>query len=151
MRSGHWNVAEEFLKTRPYEVITPKGQTALHVAVAAGHMHMVEKLMELMKPEELEFRDNDGYTALMSAVVRGKHRFAECMIRKNQKLISIGFSGGNIPVVIAIDFGQIETARFLYPLTPLEDLSPEKDRNGATLFTRAIYTGTLGNNSFVHL
>lgn len=114
VRSGHWKVAEEFLKTRPYEVITPKDQTALQVAVAvavaAGHMHRVEKLMELMKPEELEIRDNDGYTALMSAVVRGKHRSAECVLRKNQKLISIGFSGGNIPVVIAIDFGQIETA-----------------------------------------
>ncbi|KAB1212397.1 Pentatricopeptide repeat-containing protein PNM1, mitochondrial [Morella rubra] len=67
VRSGHWNVAEEFLKTRPYEVITPKDQTALQVAVAvavaAGHMHRVEKLMELMKPEELEIRDNDVESA----------------------------------------------------------------------------------------
>jgi hypothetical protein len=69
---------------------------------------------------------------------------AECMLRKNKHLVSIGDVSGRIPVVMAIEFGYKDLARYLYSLTPLEDLMLEKGISGATLCTQALYTRTLG-------
>ncbi|XP_035545898.1 uncharacterized protein LOC109004066 [Juglans regia] len=130
--------------------IPNKGETVLHTAVTNGHEHIVEALVMQMSNEGLAMYDSDGYTALTTAAVLGKWRMVECMLRKYPYWISIRHAEGeNLPVVMAIDFGQIEMARHLYYLTPDKDLIPQdndqeiQDRNGATLFTRAIYTGTL--------
>jgi ankyrin repeat protein len=147
VHSGDWKSAKEFLKLHPNalsEKITFMGKTALHIAVAAGHTHIVEEMVERMSEENLEIRDNDGYTALAETTSVGNHRMAECMLRKNKHLVSIGDVSGRIPVVMAIEFGYKDLARYLYSLTPLEDLMPEKGISGATLCTQAIYTRTLG-------
>ncbi|KAF5470106.1 hypothetical protein F2P56_010646 [Juglans regia] len=130
--------------------IQDKDQTALHTAVTHGHVHIVEALVMQMSNEGLAMYDSDGHTALTLAVVLGKWGMVECMLRQYFDLISIRHSEGkNLPVVMAIDFRHIEMARQLYYLTPDKDLIPQdnnqeiQDRNGATLFTRAIYTGTL--------
>ncbi|XP_042959835.1 uncharacterized protein LOC122294912 [Carya illinoinensis] len=104
-----------------------------------------------MPNESLALHDTDGYTALSLAAVLGKWRMVECMLQKYFDLISIRHYGGeeNLPVVMAIDFEQIEMARNLYYLSLDKDLIPQDDNqeiqdcNGATLFTRAMYTGTL--------
>ncbi|KAE8124500.1 hypothetical protein FH972_019379 [Carpinus fangiana] len=146
VHSGDWKSAKEFLKLHPSalsEKITFMGKTALHIAVAAGHTHIVEEIVERMSEESLEIRDNDGCTALAETTSVGNHRMAECMLRKNKHLVSIGDVSGRIPVVMAIEFGYKDLARYLYSLTPLEDLMPEKGISGATLCTQAIYTRTL--------
>ncbi|KAF5447203.1 hypothetical protein F2P56_032772 [Juglans regia] len=51
VRSGNWTAAREFLERGPNAVgarITHKGYTALHIAVAAGHSHVVDELVKLM-------------------------------------------------------------------------------------------------------
>lgn len=155
MRRGDLKGAKEFLERRPDAVsakITCYEETSLHVAVAAGHLHVVEELVGLMSEADLENkRDWLHYTALLSAVIRGKVRMAECMLRKNNKLISIRNLNGDIPVVSAMIYGQIETARYLYNLTPLDDLMPEKDGNGANLLTNAIYTRALGKKYYFQM
>ncbi|XP_040995173.1 uncharacterized protein LOC121241456 [Juglans microcarpa x Juglans regia] len=138
------------------KAITDKGETALHIAVTAGHAHIVQELVGRMSKKELGTLDKDGYTALMTAVAHGRYELVECMLCtcKGKKLIRIRDGrGGNLPVVMAIDFGQIKIARYLYPLTSLKDLEPadQSDRNGAKFVTRAIYTGNFGNSLlFVH-
>jgi len=52
----------------------------------------------------------------------------------------------NIPAIKAIFNGHTELARYLYSLTPLEDLTQEKAINGATLCSLAIYNGSIGKN-----
>jgi ankyrin repeat protein len=49
VQSGDWKSAKEFLKLHPNalsEKITFMGKTALHIAVAAGHTHIVEEMVE---------------------------------------------------------------------------------------------------------
>ncbi|KAB1226556.1 hypothetical protein CJ030_MR1G001452 [Morella rubra] len=146
VRGGDWNAAKEFLERRPDALnakITTLGKMALHIAVVAGQERIGEKLVERMSREDLEILDNFGDTALNEAAVRGEYRLVKCMLRKNESLVSIGSSTQTIPLVKAISYGQIETARCLYSVTPLEDLMPEKDHNGATLLSNAIYTRNL--------
>jgi ankyrin repeat protein len=147
VQSGDWKSAKEFLKLHPNalsEKITFLGKTALHIAVAAGHAHIVEEMVERMSEENLEIQDNGGLTALAETAYVGNHRMAECMLRKNKHLVSIGDMNGLLPVVMAMAYGYKDLARYLYSLTPLEDLMAEKGINGATLCTQAIYTRTLG-------
>ncbi|XP_059438752.1 uncharacterized protein LOC132171453 [Corylus avellana] len=147
LRRGELNAAMEFFMLRPDAVnakITLWGQTALHIAVAAGHLHIVEELIGRMSEEALEIKDYQGVTALFEALFIGNYSMAKCMLSKNKKLVSIGNSANVLPVVQAISSGYIELTRYLYSLTPLEDLTPEKGVNGASLCTQAIYTRSLG-------
>ncbi|KAG2673958.1 hypothetical protein I3760_13G113300 [Carya illinoinensis] len=146
VRSGNWTAAKEFLERSPNAVgarITQEGHTALHIAVAAGHFLVVDELVKLMPEQNLETLDYDGFSALSEAAVGGKKAMAQCMLSKNEKLISIPTSDGFLPVCTAIYYGHIETARYLYSLTPREDLMPERSYNGANLFISAISAGTL--------
>jgi ankyrin repeat protein len=154
IESGDWNTAEEFLKRQPDAVaakITYSGNTALHLAVKAGHEDIVEKLVDLMFKEDLAISSTSGNTALSHALAAGNYRMAACMIRKNNDLLSIQDSNELIPVNEAIGHGNIELARYLYSLTPLEDLMPERGVDGATLCTQAIYNRSLGKNPTLHL
>ncbi|KAB1225592.1 hypothetical protein CJ030_MR1G020807 [Morella rubra] len=144
VRSGNLDALKDFLRLHPEATsakITFIDQTALHIAVLAGHEHIVEELVERMSDDNLAIQDIDGYTALARATTTGNYRMVECMIKKNQKLVSIAESSwGSIPVVISMNFDYKELAHYLYSLTPQHDLEPEKGHHGASLVSFAIYT-----------
>ena len=94
----------------------------------------------------LEIKDFYGFTPLARAAYNGKYRMAECMLGKNENLISIGADEGIIPVVLAFFNGHLELARYLYSLTPLEILEAEEGKMGATVVCEAIYNKALGKN-----
>ena len=149
LQIGDWNAAKEFLNGHPPAIsakITVRGETALHVAAEAGHVHIVEELVKQMSKENLEIKDSDGFTALARAAYNGNYRMAECMHGKNENLISIGNNNGTIPVVLALFNGHSKLARYLYLLTPLEILMPENGTMGATVVCNAIYNKALGKN-----
>ena len=146
---GDWDDATEFLNRHPQAIsakITVKGKTALHVAAEAGHVRMVEGLVNHMSAETLEIRDNEGFTALCRATCRGNYRMAECMLGKSGKLISIQIERGYIPVVVALYNGHLKLARYLYSLTPQDLLMAEDGIIGATVVCEAIYNKALGKN-----
>lgn len=149
VRRGNWNAVQEFLEREPDALtakINWKYQTPLYVAAAAGQVHVAKKLVEKLPEEKLEMQDYYGYTAITETVMRGNHELTECILNKNKKLISITNHMGNLPLIQAIYYGQLEMARYLYSLTPLDDLLPAKDYNGPNFFTYCIYTGTLGTH-----
>ena len=149
LQIGDWNAAKEFLNRHPHAIsakITANDQTALHVAAEAGHVHIVEELVKQMSVENLEIKDIYDYTALARAAYNGSYRMAECMLGKNENLISIGADEGIIPVVLAFFNGHLELARYLYSLTPLEILEAEEGKMGATVVCEAIYNKALGKN-----
>ena len=149
LQIGDWNAANEFLNRHPNTIsakITVTGKTALYVAAEAGHVHIVEELVKQMSEENLEIKDIDGCTALALAAYVGNYRMAECMLGKNENLISIGDNKGNIPVVLAIINGHLKLARDLYLLTPLEILKPENGTLGTAVVCVAIYNNALGKN-----
>ncbi|KAG7947259.1 hypothetical protein I3843_14G085300 [Carya illinoinensis] len=154
VRDGNLDETKGIIKSLPQALnleIPDKGKTALHTAVTFGHEHIVEELVNQMSNdhESLAMYDSDGYTALNLAAVLGNWRMVKCMLRIDFDLISIRHSREkDLPVVMAIDFGQIEMARNLYYLAANKGLISQNDnqeiQDCATLFTRAIYTGTLG-------
>jgi ankyrin repeat protein len=147
MKSGDWNAAKEFLKRQPDSTgakISYFDETALHLAVKAGHVDIVEKLVDLMSEEDLAIQTTFGNTALSISIDAENYMMVACMLRKNNNLLNVEDSNNDIPVNKAIFSGHIELARYLYSLTPLEDLTQERRIHGATLCTQAIYNRSLG-------
>ena len=149
LQIGDWNAAKEFLDSHPYAKsakITANDKTALHVAAKAGHVHIVEELVKQMSEENLEIKDIYGLTALAQATYFGNYRIAECMLGKNESLVSIANNEGVIPVVLALYNGHLKLGCYLYRHTPLEILMPENGTMGASVVCEAIYNKALGKN-----
>ncbi|PON82522.1 Ankyrin repeat-containing domain containing protein [Trema orientale] len=92
-----------------------------------------------MEPKDLELRGTiDGFTALADATMSGITSIAKSMVRKNPRIVSIATETGMILVVLALAYSNKKMARYLYEVTPLKDLLPEKGTNGASLLTYAI-------------
>ncbi|KAL5537638.1 hypothetical protein UlMin_045869, partial [Ulmus minor] len=140
VRSNNWNSAQDFLSQNPEAVKSrhpTTGQTALYVATLAGNPEIVKKLVLKMEEQDLEIPDYDGDTALIGASLTGKKGLAECMVKKNPTLVSISRpKNKQIPVVVAASFGYVDMTKYLYSVTPKEDL--EKDENGAKLLNYSI-------------
>ena len=127
--------------------ISPKGETALHIAARAGHVKVVEELVKKLSPVDLKQKENNGgHTPLSLAAMNGFKEIAQCMIEKNTELTSILDNEGILPVVRACNRGKKGVIRLLYNYTPPKELGPKKGegKNGATLLVYCIATKFLG-------
>ncbi|KAL6311808.1 hypothetical protein AAG906_018600 [Vitis piasezkii] len=146
LNRGKWNDIESFFNENPGAVrakISPKGETALHIAARAGHVKVVEELVKKLSPEDLKQKENNGgHTPLDLAALNGFKEIARCMIKKNTELTSILDKEGILPVVRACNRGKKEVIRLLYNYTPPKELGPKKGegKNGATLLGYCIAT-----------
>ncbi|CAK7325259.1 unnamed protein product [Dovyalis caffra] len=123
---GNWDETKRFLDQHPDAInakISHFGVTALHVATIAGNAEVVEKLVELMSPEDLEIEENGGCTALSYAAREGITKMAKCMIRKNKNLANLPNGAGLIPVVVSCIGNHKDMTRYLYSVAPFELLS----------------------------
>ncbi|KAL5567514.1 hypothetical protein UlMin_024089 [Ulmus minor] len=118
---GNWTATQEFIRLHPeaVRVTSPtSNRTALQVAVTFEHLHIVEELVNLMTPQDLEIKaDVHNKTAFHIAIEKGNISMAKCMVEKNHNLLSITDIANHIPIVIAVITGQKQMARYLYPLT----------------------------------
>lgn len=150
VREGRWEEAHELLTTHPDAIrarIPYSGKTALHIATDAGQSNIVEQLVHLMPEEYLEIRGDDGMTALAAAANKGYTRMAKCMVWKNKKILSIGDASNRIPLVLAYRMGHLNMARYLYCVTPREDLMPETGPNGATIVSECFIEKKYGKSN----
>ncbi|XP_044461527.1 ankyrin repeat-containing protein ITN1-like [Mangifera indica] len=134
---GDWAATRTFLEERTdaiKETITLNGDTVLHVAVMAEQTKILEKLLEYSTKEDLEVKNNMGYTAFFIAAINGFKDMVEIMLEKDNNLVRLKDAHNLIPIVAASFYGSREMVRYLYTKTPHEELSPEHtDRSGATL------------------
>uniref|UniRef100_F6HVN0 DUF4219 domain-containing protein n=1 Tax=Vitis vinifera TaxID=29760 RepID=F6HVN0_VITVI len=150
LNRGKWNDIESFFNENPGAVrakISPKGETALHIAARAGHVKVVEELVKKLSPEDLKQKENNGgHTPLDLAALNGFKEIARCMIKKNTELTSILDNEGILPVVRACNRGKKGVIRLLYNYTPPKELGPKKGegKNGARLLGYCIATKFLG-------
>ncbi|XP_057969002.1 uncharacterized protein LOC131158272 [Malania oleifera] len=139
VESGDWKEAKSFLSQHPEALsarISSKADTALHAAILAGQTKIAEELVEMMQPQDLEPTNEFGATVLSLATIGGNIKLAKAILEKNPKLITLGNyvkDDGLIPVVVAALYGKKEMARYLYKVTPILELSPERGVNGAQL------------------
>ncbi|XP_057491895.1 uncharacterized protein LOC130777505 isoform X2 [Actinidia eriantha] len=139
IEKGNWKAIKSLLD-HPYNTvrakISSKGDTPLHVAILDGHIHIAEKLVNLMSAEDLEITNEFGNTALSLAAINGSTKLAKIMVNKNPKLVTIENDqniDGHIPVIVAALYNRKHMVHYLYDKTPIDILSPEKGDRGATL------------------
>lgn len=151
LEHGNWYVIETLIRACPdilREKISSTGQTALHIATQSGNVKIVEKLVEKMDKEDLELKEELAqFTPLALACLDGFIEIAQCMIHKNPRLVCIVNEDGNLPVLLAAMRGKKDMTRFLYSVTPSEELAPEKGPNGATLVNTCIVKQMLGKRA----
>ncbi|KAI5343875.1 hypothetical protein L3X38_011751 [Prunus dulcis] len=142
VRSGDWNKAKEFLTLHPNAIrarIPNTKKTALYMAIELQHEHIVEGLVELMAEEDLEIKAL-GWTALAVAANRGNLKMVECMVKKSKNILSIAIEEGNMtPILLACLNEHWEIVHYLYSVTPLDDLMPEKGPYGAGLVCHSMF------------
>ncbi|XLU71674.1 hypothetical protein S245_030727 [Arachis hypogaea] len=125
------------------EVMTHWRGRALHIALTFGHLHIVDKLVQLMSPNDLELA-TDSNTVLCSAVLNKDENFnisaAKCIVSKHDRLLTLPTPYYWIPVTWAVELGHNELARYLYSVTPFHVLRPENGKYGADLLVRCYYS-----------
>ncbi|KAI9166095.1 hypothetical protein LWI28_026193 [Acer negundo] len=139
--SGNLEATKEFLERNPGALtasLSTDEDTALHIAVLAGHVRIVEELVKRIQSEDLAKMNKNNATALNFAATGGVVKIAEYLVKKNSDLVNIRNKHDYIPVVVASLYGHRDMVRYLYSVTPLEELSPERSKNGAMLFTACI-------------
>uniref|UniRef100_A0A6N2LP60 Uncharacterized protein n=1 Tax=Salix viminalis TaxID=40686 RepID=A0A6N2LP60_SALVM len=122
---GDWGATKNYLSRYPdakKAKIEPYSETALHVAARAGNLKVVEELVKLMSEEELEIQDKYGETALSCAAFGGITKMAECLVSKNQYLVTFVNEYKRIPLVEACMRNHKDMALYLYNVTPVEFL-----------------------------
>ncbi|XP_021833465.1 uncharacterized protein LOC110773267 [Prunus avium] len=141
VRSGNWNEAKELLNLHPNATrakIPYSNKTALYIATELEHEHIVEELVQVMLEEDLEIKSS-GWTALAVAADRGNIKIVECMVRKSKKILSIATENNNMtPILLACISEHWDVVRYLYSVSPLEDLMPDKGPYGAGLVCHSI-------------
>ena len=64
LRNGNLSAVNRFIDSCPEvqsEIIANTGSTALHIAILAGHLNIVEELVNMLPTEKLlEIKDKDG-------------------------------------------------------------------------------------------
>ncbi|KAA8531046.1 hypothetical protein F0562_005755 [Nyssa sinensis] len=142
VEDGDKNVVTRYFKDNPNAItatISPNGDTALHVAILAGNEKIAEELVQLMPKDSLALTNKFGSTPLSLAAISGLTKLAKAMVDKSPGLVSIAneYEDGQLPVILASLYGRRGMVRYLYTMTPLEELSPEKGNppgeRGATL------------------
>ncbi|KAL3525894.1 hypothetical protein ACH5RR_014266 [Cinchona calisaya] len=118
--------------------ISSHKDTALHIAILAKQMKIVNELMRRMGPEDMEITNEYGSTPLTLAAISGLIELAKALVLKNRKLLRMtnDREDGQLPVIVAALYSQKSMVRYLYSVTPEEELSPE--RNGTALLNSLI-------------
>ncbi|KAJ7974918.1 Ankyrin repeat family protein [Quillaja saponaria] len=142
LQEGKWEAAKDFIDTHRDTLnrrIAPFGKTVLHAAVEFGHFNIMKELLKLMSKEAIEIRDNEGDTTLATLTSAGSIEMAKWVVKRNKNVLTIANNRKWIPVSLAIKYRHIEMARYLYSVTPFEELVGEKETYGATLLCQCYY------------
>ncbi|GLU12097.1 hypothetical protein SLE2022_288040 [Rubroshorea leprosula] len=138
--NGELEATLSFLDDNPDALtasLTKDGDTALHIAVLAGHVRIVEELVKRMTSQDLAIQKIDRSTALIFAATGGVTEIARYLIEKNRELLCIPNENAHIPVVVAALYGHRDLVQYLYTETPIEEFSPTRNQ-GAMLLTTCI-------------
>ncbi|KAI3952748.1 hypothetical protein MKW92_044113 [Papaver armeniacum] len=92
-----------------------------------------------MPKEALEIKSDEGLTALLYTASEGSPEIAKLMVEKNSNLLRIRTAYNILPLVISAICGHEDLTRYLYSVTPKEELDPnDDDGNGVTLLIATI-------------
>ncbi|RXH69495.1 hypothetical protein DVH24_037279 [Malus domestica] len=97
--------------------------------------------------EQLETKNDDGETALTIAAANNL-KIVKCLVAKNKKLLGIAQDSSQMtPILIAAKKDRWDIVRYLYSVTPLEDLMPDKGPWGSELVCYCLQAKQFGNET----
>uniref|UniRef100_A0A803M228 PGG domain-containing protein n=1 Tax=Chenopodium quinoa TaxID=63459 RepID=A0A803M228_CHEQI len=137
---GDWLEIERVARVSPtwiHSKITKGGETVLHIAAAAKHLHLVKKLVNIMDADSLALTNKLGNTALCFAAVSGVVHIAQLMVEKNKRLPNIRGSQNMTPLQMAVLLGHQHMVWYLLQVTDHQQMT-DQDRIG--LLTSSIDT-----------
>ena len=109
--TGNWMAIMDMANIQ--RILTKRGETTLHVAVAANQEMFVRKLLNCIDDDKLADVNNVGNTALTYAAATGNVNIAKLLVDRNSGLLNR--SCGVEPLIMAAYSGHIQMVRFLYP------------------------------------
>ncbi|XP_036344915.1 protein TANC2-like, partial [Rhagoletis pomonella] len=82
VKEGHWAVVEKLIQNGADidEPVTTARKTPLMIAAEEGHIELLELLID--RGASLEAQDEEGFTALSWACLRGRQPAAKCLIER---------------------------------------------------------------------
>jgi hypothetical protein len=130
-RKGDWRSANAIHKKYPDAAlwdlpITQQKMNALQVAIAAKQTVFVKQLLNCMTPNELEFKNNNGDTALLIAALSGNVKIAKKLVGMKIELTSIRNKQKHLPLLTAAMHRQKDMVLYLYGVTKFTELTPEE-------------------------
>ncbi|KNA15066.1 hypothetical protein SOVF_101570 [Spinacia oleracea] len=128
-----WTEDNAWISTR----ITKGGETVLHIAAAAKHLHLVKELVKVMNDDSLALTNRVGNTALCFAAVSGVVEIARVMVNKSRTLPNIRGSQEMTPLLMAVLLGHQDMVWYLMSVTDYNLLTAE---DGIELLIGAIDT-----------
>ncbi|XP_056162186.1 uncharacterized protein LOC115691246 [Syzygium oleosum] len=149
--TGDWESAEKIFLRHPSSKlanITSRSETALHIAALNAQDQFVENLIELLSQslEELEKVDCGGRTALHHAVLCGRIRIVEALVRSNRRLTQIQDKEGCLPFNLSTQEASMhkEIAWFLAKNTTFDGPThPDSSPNAIQCIVGLAYAGHL--------
>lgn len=133
--SGEWEVAKQIHINHPdcfKEIISRNGDTALHIAAAAGHYSFVKQILLHIDKKQLEARNGLENTAFCLAAASGVLEMVQEMQKGNSNLPNIPGSSDMKPILMAALLGHGEIV--LHLMTCFDDLI-DGDRIDLLIFT----------------
>ncbi|KAI3968349.1 hypothetical protein MKW92_052338 [Papaver armeniacum] len=129
--------------------VTLNGMTLVHVAFMFGKLKVGKDLLDMITPKQLQIKTDAGNASISLAVEANNIEMVKLIVVKNRKLLLIRNEHGHIPLITAAINGDEEMLRYLYSVTPMEDIfinehdrqirkNELRDRDGATLITAAL-------------
>ncbi|KAI3968433.1 hypothetical protein MKW92_012697 [Papaver armeniacum] len=141
LAKGDWRTAKDIIDDHPEGLsarITSRGDTALHAAVVSGKLSTVKALLKLLPPEALEAKNSSGDTAIALAAADGTTKIAKLLVKKNNRVLRIKNQYSLIPLILSILYEKEDMFCYLYSVTPMDELDPDKSKNGASFLLGAI-------------
>ncbi|KAK6249725.1 hypothetical protein SCA6_003730, partial [Theobroma cacao] len=113
-------------------------RSVLHAAIVLGQLKIFKLLLSFVSDEDLHLTDNNGNTAMSFAAMHGNTEIAECLFKRNKKLVTTVNLQGGIPVLQACTGGHKDTLGYLYSVTPIDFLLSETKIHGSRLLNACI-------------
>ncbi|RZC93657.1 hypothetical protein C5167_007693 [Papaver somniferum] len=160
--ASDWKKAKEYLHDHQTIIkdifLTRDSRKEINLILLSAHYDhqytFLDKFLELVPPETLEYMNSNGDTILHFAAISGGIKIVKSLVEKHPNLTQIRSNNelSVVPLVMAVTSdrdGQKEVIEYLYNVTRDEDPSPFSGQHGILLLDSLISADMYGIALFI--